>query len=114
MSDAYGVKNNKCLEKLMIVDYINLGVYKKNEQGVFYIEVDKEKIDLSKWLVICGMQMEEVGVAERLKYTILPVEQVTYNPTQEKQLITLKGQYATGVTQGAAIWLAVIPSDIPL
>lgn len=111
----YAIKDNKCLEGLEIVKYIELGVYKKNEQGVFYIEVDKEKVDLSKNLVIYGMQMEEKIATEKLSYRLLPVEQVTYDPSQDdRQSITLKGQYATGVTQGAVIWIAVIPSDIPL
>ena len=110
----YGIKENKCLDRLNIVEYIELGVYKKNEQGVFYIKVDKEKVDLSKNLVLYGMEMEETVATEKLSYRLLPVEQVYCNTVRDEQSITLKGTYATGVTQGAVIWLAVIPSDIPL
>lgn len=110
----YGIKENKCFEKLDIVKYIELGVYKKNEQGVFYINVDKEKVDLSKNIAIYGMEMEETVATEKLSYRLLPVEQVYCNTVRDEQSITLKGTYATGVTQGAVIWIAVIPSDIPL
>lgn len=108
----YATKDNKCMKTF--VDYIDLGLQQKNEQGVFYIEIDKKTIDLSKNLVLCGLELEEIVATENLKYTILPVKQVTYNPTQEKQTITLEGTYVIGPIKEHYIKLAVIPSDIPI